>query len=155
MMATGVFDLIHLGHVHYLEEARKLGDELWVVVARDSTARRLKHVPITNEEERRAMVAALKPVDVAILGHEGDIYDILPEVRPDIIALGHDQAHDSEVVKREAAKRGMHPEVVRLSRLETDLDGTRKIITKVVDWWRLQQRLKEVEGGGVEKDRDR
>ncbi len=155
VMATGVFDLMHLGHVHYLEEARKLGDELWVVVARDSTARRLKHVPITAEDERRDMVAALKAVDVALLGNEGNIFDILDEVRPDVIALGYDQAHDEALVREEAKKRGLPAEVIRLSRLETDLDGTRKIIRKVVDWYHLQERLKEVEGRGDEADRGR
>ncbi|MEE9489142.1 MAG: adenylyltransferase/cytidyltransferase family protein, partial [Thermoplasmata archaeon] len=49
VMASGVFDLLHTGHLHYLEEAKKLGDELIVVVARDSTVRKEKHEPITTE----------------------------------------------------------------------------------------------------------
>jgi FAD synthetase len=93
-MATGVFDLLHPGHLYFLREARKLGDELWVVVARDSTARRFKHEPIMSEGSRVALVESLKPVDRAVLGHEGNIYEILDEIRPDVIALGFDQVHD-------------------------------------------------------------
>ena len=94
-MATGVFDLLHLGHVYFLTEARRLGDELVVVVARDSTARRFKHEPITSESSRVQLVAALKPVDRAVLGHEGgSIYDNLDEIRPNIIAHGFDQIHN-------------------------------------------------------------
>ncbi len=59
VMATGVFDLLHLGHVYFLSEAKKLGDELVVVVARDSTARKFKHEPITAEATRVQLVAAL------------------------------------------------------------------------------------------------
>ncbi|HTD81915.1 MAG TPA: adenylyltransferase/cytidyltransferase family protein, partial [Thermoplasmata archaeon] len=52
VMATGVFDLLHPGHVAFLREAKALGDELVVVVARDSTAKRFKHTPITPEAQR-------------------------------------------------------------------------------------------------------
>src|SRR5256885_9042397 len=76
VMATGVFDLLHPGHVYFLREARALGDELWVVVARDTTARKFKHEPIMPEAARFQMVEALKPVDRAVLGHEGNIYEI-------------------------------------------------------------------------------
>ena len=141
-MATGVFDLLHLGHVHYLTEAKKLGDELVVVVARDSTARKVKHQPITREEMRRQLVEALKPVDRAILGHEGSIYDILSEIRPDIIALGHDQAHNEAQILAECSARGLaDTKVVRMPKFEGDLDGTRKIVRKVADWIRMQEKL--------------
>src|SRR3990172_7392546 len=105
VMATGVFDLLHPGHIYFLAEARKLGDELWVVVARDSTARKFKHEPITSEASRVQLVAALKPVDRALLGHKGNIYDILDEIRPDIIALGYDQIHNEEKGLREGRPR--------------------------------------------------
>jgi FAD synthetase len=145
-MATGVFDLLHPGHLYFLREARKLGDELWVVVARDSTARRFKHEPITPQSSRLEMVAALKPVDRALLGHEGNIYDILEEIRPDVIAVGFDQVHDEDRILAESGKRGLSPKVVRLPKFEGDLDGTRKIVRKVAEWLALQERLSEVEG---------
>ena len=100
-----------------------------VVVARDSPARRFKHEPITSEASRVQLVAALKPVDRAVLGHEGgSIYDILEEIRPDIIALGFDQIHDEAKIEEEARKRGLRTKVVRLSKFEGDLVGTRKIV---------------------------
>lgn len=146
-MATGVFDLIHLGHVHYLEEAKRLGDELVVVVARDSTVRREKHEPITPEEFRRHLVESLKPVDKAVLGGEGDMYQVVEELKPDIIALGYDQFHDAERIEKELKERGLDVKVVRLTELDGDLDGTRKIIKKVVDWFSASEKLRQAEGG--------
>ncbi len=146
VMATGVFDLLHPGHIYFLAEARKLGDELWVVVARDKTARKFKHEPITSEASRVQMVAALRSVDRALLGHEGSIYDILEEVRPDIIALGYDQIHNEDKILEECRKRRLQTKVVRLPHIEGDLDGTRKIVRKVAEWLALQERLKQVEG---------
>ena len=146
-MATGVFDLLHTGHIHFLTEARRLGDELVVVVARDSTARRFKHEPIMGEASRVQLLAALKPVDRAVLGHEGSIYEILDEIRPDVIALGFDQIHNEEKVLEECRKRGLATKVVRLPKFEGDLDGTRKIVRKVAEWLALQEKLQVVEGG--------
>ena len=68
VMATGVFDILHLGHLYFLKEAKKLGDELVVVVATDKTAEEMKHVPITTQDMRVKLVAELKPVDQAVLG---------------------------------------------------------------------------------------
>jgi len=145
-MATGVFDLLHPGHVSFLREARRLGDELVVVVARDSTAKRFKHIPITPESNRLEMVSALKPVDRAVLGNEGDIYEILGDLRPDVIALGFDQVHNEDRILEECKKRGLaRTRVVRLPKFEGDLDGTRKIVQRVADWLALNEKLQRVE----------
>ncbi|UCF07343.1 MAG: FAD synthase [Thermoplasmata archaeon] len=147
VMATGVFDILHLGHIYFLEEAKKLGDELVVVVAMDKTAEQLKHNPITSQDMRVKLVSALKPVDRAVLGYEGDRYKIVQELKPDIIALGYDQKHDEEKIKNDLKDLGMDVKVVRLEPfVDHDLDGTRKIIRKVVDWYIMQSRLKEIEG---------
>jgi len=111
----GGFEIIHYGHVYTLEKAKSLGDVLVVSVARDSTIRRRKNrEPLIGEADRVKLLTALKDVDAAILGVEGDIYVTLERVRPDLVALGYDQYHMEEEVKREAAKRGMKVEVVRL-----------------------------------------
>jgi len=145
VMATGVFDLLHPGHIQYLAEAKKLGDELVVVVARDSTAERLKHRPIVSEGQRLEMVRALKPVDEVVLGHEGNIYDILTDIRPDVIALGYDQAHDEARILQECRQRGLkQTKVVRLPKFVSDLDGTRKIIAKVAEYYALRAKLQGV-----------
>ncbi|EDY36241.1 Cytidylyltransferase, putative [Aciduliprofundum boonei T469] len=134
VMATGVFDILHPGHVLFLREAKKLGDELVVVVARDSTVERLKHKPIMNEEIRRFMVESLKPVDRAVLGHKDDMYKTVEDVRPDIIVLGYDQKFDEKEIEEECRKRGIKVKVVRLKKYgDSDLNGTRKIIFKIVD----------------------
>ena len=146
VVATGVFDIIHLGHVHFLEKAKDLGDELVVIVARDKTARKMKHEPITSEGMRVELVQSLKPVDRAVLGYEDDMYRIISEVRPDIIALGYDQKFDEKELERELKKRGLIVRIVRLPHLDHDLDGTRKIIRRIVDWNIAQQKLKKVEG---------
>jgi FAD synthetase len=146
VVATGVFDIIHLGHVHFLEKAKDLGDELVVIVARDKTARKMKHEPITPEGMRVELVQSLKPVDRAVLGYEDDMYRIISEVRPDIIALGYDQKFDEKELERELKKRGLTVQIVRLPHLDHDLDGTRKIIRRIVDWNIAQQKLKEAEG---------
>ncbi len=131
VMTTGVFDILHPGHVHMLEEAAKLGDELVVVIARDESVAKEKHQPITPEEHRRHMVAALKPVDMAVLGHKGDYYRIVEELRPDVFALGFDQKYDEAKVQAEFDARGIRCRVTRLPKFVGDLDGTRKIIEKV------------------------
>ena len=63
VMAVGVFDLLHAGHLHYLEQAKALGGNLTVVVAHDDTVRKRKHEPVTGPDLSRSMVEGLKPVD--------------------------------------------------------------------------------------------
>ena len=146
VMATGVFDIIHLGHLHYLEESKKLGDELIVVVATDMTVRKRKHEPITPQTMRRELVSSLKPVDKAVLGKEGgDIYEIVRELKPDIITIGYDQPFEPQRLEMELAKRGLNVKVVKLPHLDHDLDGTRKIISKIIEFHTVDRKLKEIE----------
>jgi FAD synthetase len=135
-MAVGVFDLLHAGHLHYLEQAKSLGDHLTVVVAHDDTVRLRKHEPVTGQELRCRMVNGLKPVDSAIVGNPPNvpIFDILPEVNPDIIALGYDQEHAEEKIRASLNDMGLGEiEVTRVEGLSDDLDGTRKIIAKILE----------------------
>ncbi len=146
VMAAGVFDLIHMGHVNYLTEAKKLGDRLVVVVASDETVRRNKHEPLMSQESRVSMVGSLKPVDDVVVGRTGDRFEVVEEIKPDIIALGYDQTHDEDILKEELKKRGILAEVVRLEHYNHDLDATRKIIRKIIDWYGMKKELEEVEG---------
>ncbi|HTP55059.1 MAG TPA: adenylyltransferase/cytidyltransferase family protein [Thermoplasmata archaeon] len=133
VMATGVFDLLHPGHVYFLTEARKLGDELVVVVARDQTARRLKHEPYVPEHIRREMVEALKPVDRAILGSTTDIYATVVAERPQIIVLGFDQPWNESEVARECALRGVPVKVVRVGPRGHDDLATRRLVDRILE----------------------
>jgi len=129
VMASGVFDLLHIGHLYYLEEAKKYGDELIVVVACDETVRKKKHEPIMPAEERRKLVESLKPVDKAVIGYEDDFLRIVEEIKPDIIALGYDQHFEG--LEQMLKKRGIKVKIVRCGKYNGDLNKTRKIIEKI------------------------
>ena len=147
-MATGTFDLLHLGHIYYLKEAKKQGNTLAVVVATDSTVRKLKHEPVNSEEIRLGLIKELKIVDEAYLGHEDDMYKIVKEIKPDIVALGFDQIHDEEKIKNELKKRKISAKVIRLSEFKagSDLEGTRKIISKIISAYEFQKNMERIEG---------
>ncbi|HDS45855.1 MAG TPA: FAD synthase [Methanomicrobia archaeon] len=119
VLATGTFEILHPGHLLFLEEARKLGDELYVIVARDSTVKKRKRTPIIPEEQRVQMVAALKVVDNALLGSETDMYEPLYSIDPDILALGYDQKFDEAQLERELRDRGFHATVVRITKYDS------------------------------------
>ena len=132
VMASGVFDLIHTGHISYLEQAKSMGDELVVVVACDATVREKKHEPITPERMRVRIVGSLKPVDRAIVGGDGDMFDTVREIAPDVIVLGFDQTFDPEDLERRLAERGMpHIKVIRADECADDLNATRRIVRKI------------------------
>jgi FAD synthetase len=144
VMASGVFDILHPGHLRYLQEAKDQGDELVVVVATDATVRRRKHEPITPENMRLELISALKMVDKAYLGSDGDMFGVVERIRPDIIALGYDQDFDERMIEETLRERGMDVKVVRLSKHGEDLNGTRKIIGKIIEWYsKNQSKVKE------------
>ena len=146
--ATGTFDLLHMGHIYYLREAKKLGNELAVIVACDSTVRKLKHEPVTPEKMRLEIIKELKIVDEAVLGHKDDMYKVVKDIEPDIIALGYDQIHNAEKIKRELKKRNITAQVVRLPKYSgmDDLNGTRKIIAKIISAYEFQKSMDKIEG---------
>ena len=122
VLATGVFDLLHLGHLRFLEESKRKGgprSRLVVVVGRDKTVfRRKGKGPIIPEDQRRELVAALRVVDRAILGREEiDLLGILEEVKPDIVCVGHDQDEIRAAVTRLIRKQGLPIKVIRIRRL--------------------------------------
>ena len=148
VMATGTFDLLHMGHIYFLKEAKKLGDILCVVVATDATVRKLKHEPVNPEEIRLNLIQELTVVDEAHLGCEDDIYAIVEEIKPDIIALGYDQIHDESNINDELKKRKLSAKVVRLSEYKcgSDLSGTRRIIQKIISAYEFQKKMERIEG---------
>jgi FAD synthetase len=139
VLASGVFDLLHLGHVKFLEEAKKAGGkdaELIVIIARDSTVEKNKgRKPIMPENQRRALVESLKVVDEAVLGFEEfDIGDVIERIKPDVIALGYDQADMEKHVQEYVDKHKLKVAVVRIGKFEEDaLDSSSKIRQKIVE----------------------
>jgi FAD synthetase len=119
VMAFGTFDLLHPGHLHYLAQARALGDRLVVVVGRDESVRRIKgKAPLLRERDRLLVVKGLRSVDEAVLGNSirnsEDAFGIIRRYRPDVIALGHDQWAGVGSLRRWLAANGMRARVVRL-----------------------------------------
>lgn len=118
VVAFGTFDILHPGHIAFLEAARRLGTNLTVVVARDATVRREKgRLPVFNERDRLRVVASLKSVDHATLGDRPDSWRILRRIRPDVIAVGYDQPTDHPSLGlASVSSHSSRPRIVRLPR---------------------------------------
>jgi len=142
VLASGVFDLLHYGHIRFLEEAKRRGGpdaRLVVIVARDETVRRRKGKgPVIPEDQRRALVEALKVVDEALLGYEDmDLAAVIDKIRPDVIAVGYDQDEIERQTRRIAREKGLNLRVVRIGRFgKEDLNSSSKIKGKIVEDWR-------------------
>jgi len=115
VLAGGVFDIIHPGHIHTLNDAKKLGDVLVVVIATDKTAVKMKkRKPLHNAELRRELVSSLTMVDMCIIGDEEDIFKTVDLVKPEIIALGYDQTHQEKFITDGCKKINLDVKVARL-----------------------------------------
>jgi FAD synthetase len=136
VLTGGVFDLLHVGHIHFLKQAKELGDELIVIVAHDETVRRQKRrEPINSAEDRAELLRALEMVDEVYIGTPGTIdYELVKRIDPDIVAVGPDQAFNCEKLKRELKENGIDAEVIRIPYLyKSDRAKTSKIIQRIVE----------------------
>jgi len=138
VLASGTFDLLHLGHVKYLEEAKRAGGrnaELIVIVARDSTVEKRRGTkPIVPENQRRALVDSLKVVDDAVLGYEDfDIEKVIQKIKPDVIALGYDRSDIQQAVRDYVKENRLVIKVVKISKFEDEeLNSSSKIKQKII-----------------------
>ena len=115
VLAGGVFDIIHPGHIHTLKAAKALGDVLVVAIATDKTAQKMKkRIPLHNQELRCELVDCLSMVDIAIIGHENDIFETVKLVKPEIIALGYDQIHQEKFMSNGCKQINLDVSIVRL-----------------------------------------
>ena len=136
VVATGTFDLLHPGHLYYLEESRRLGDELYVIIARDANVRH-KPRPVIPEDQRMKMVGALKPVDHAVLGDLHDMFQPIREIQPAIITIGFNQHFDEAKLVADLRSRGISSDVVRIDQYPGDsCSSTSRIIRKVLEQYR-------------------
>jgi FAD synthetase len=139
VLASGVFDLLHLGHVRFLEEAKRAGGEnakLIVIIARDSTVEKTKgRKPVMPENQRRKLVESLKVVDEAVLGVEAlDIGEVIRKVKPDVVVLGYDQTGMERRVRAFVEKNSETVEIVRVGKFKADeLDSSSKIRQRIVE----------------------
>ncbi len=116
VVIAGTFDIIHPGHLYFIQNAAKYGD-VYVIVARDSNVQKIKgSPPIVPEEQRRIVVEGLKGVKQAVLGNQsGDFTEKVAELQPDIVALGPNQKFDEDKLKQNLAEKGLKPQVVRIA----------------------------------------
>ena len=115
VLAGGVFDIIHPGHIHTLNAAKALGDVLVVAIATDKTAQKMKkRPPLHNQELRRELVSYLSMVDRAVIGHEDDIFETVKGIKPNIIVLGYDQVHQEKFIDDGCKRINLNVEIVRL-----------------------------------------
>ncbi len=133
VVATGTFDILHPGHLFYLEQSKKLGDELTVIVARDANVKH-KPKPIIPEEQRRRMVAALSCVDHAILGDTDDMFRPIQEIRPDIITIGFNQHFNESRLQEQLASRGLSAKIIRIGKYGDDeLCSSRLVVQRIIE----------------------
>lgn len=115
VMIFGTFDIFHIGHLKFIKQADQLGSQLNVVVARDQNVEKLKgSKPVHNERERQEILQAIEIIDEALLGKKGDVYQVIEEEEPDIIALGYDQTHFVDGLKQKLNSSELDIEIHRL-----------------------------------------
>jgi len=114
-MVFGTFDIVHLGHLNLFRQARKLGDYLVVVVARDKTSKKIKNITlVNNEKERLEFLKNIKSIDQAILGDKIDYYKVIKTEKPDVIALGYDQDNFIDKLEDKIKEFKLNTKVVRM-----------------------------------------
>jgi FAD synthetase len=119
VLIFGTFDGLHPGHLHFIQSAAKLGDELHVVVALNQTVQEVKSkTPKLSEQDRISALEAIPEVTSVTKGYTDDKYRIIEEIKPDVIALGYDQTAFTEKLEEEIKNRGLDCEIVRLDAFE-------------------------------------
>ncbi len=126
VLAGGVFDIIHPGHIHTLNSAKSLGDVLVVVVATDKTTEKIKkRTPLHNQKQRQDLVNSLSMVDLCLIGHEGDIFKTVEIVKPEIVALGYDQIHQEKFITDGCRKINLNVKVARLQSPNPEISSSK------------------------------
>jgi FAD synthetase len=129
VLVCGVFDLLHLGHLHFFSQAKKFGNHLTVLVARDSTVKKVKpQPPFFKERERMELLSSLKIVDRVVLGSKKSLFEGVRKVKPDVLVLGFDQlesagkllgishAASEKEIEKTFLKKGLNLKVIRLNK---------------------------------------
>ena len=126
-MCFGTFDLLHLGHLNYFQQAKQHGDYLIVVLARDATKEKQHKETIFDENERLQLINSLKIVDEAVLGNLEDHYKIIQEKKPDVIMLGYDHKITEQSLKKELDKLRLNIEILRANPYKSHKHKSTKI----------------------------
>ncbi|MCS6770233.1 MAG: adenylyltransferase/cytidyltransferase family protein [Candidatus Caldarchaeum sp.] len=137
VLTTGAFDILHLGHMKMLNEAKKLGgrrSKLVVLIASDKTVRHNKgRRPVFPASERRKMIQNLKPVDEAIVGYDPLSFEkVLRKVKPDIVAFGYDQSKIKNKFVKYCRQRGLKVKVATLRRYRVNPMSSSEVIRRIL-----------------------
>ena len=125
VLAGGVFDIIHPGHINTLNAAKRLGDVFVLLVATDKTAIKMKkRRPLHSAQLRQELVSSLSMVDLCIIGDEDDIFKTVDLVKPQVIALGYDQTHQEKFIVDGCRKINLDVAVVRLESPRPDTSSS-------------------------------
>ena len=130
VLANGCFDILHVGHLRYLKGARELGDALVVAINSDMSVRRIKGEgrPIMNEEERVAMVSALRAVDYVIVFDEPNVDRVLDMLKPPVHAKGTDYTEETVPERQNVAAYGGAVRITGDAKDHSTQDVIRKIL---------------------------
>ena len=128
VMIFGTFDIVHAGHLHMFKEAKAYGDKLVAVVARDVNVEKIKDIgSLHNENERLYFLENIKLIDSALLGDKTDVYKVVKEIKPDVIALGYDQKVYVDELEDAITDAGLKTRIVRLAPYQENKFKTNKI----------------------------
>lgn len=142
VLAAGKFDILHIGHIAYLQQAKELAGEngkLVVIIALDKTIENERGAPpVFPQEQRRMLVEMLEIVDRAVLGYDTDDHTmIIKDLKPDIIALGYDQHADVDALEQMFQGEGISCKIVRLAKQEADgLCSSTRIRKRILEYYR-------------------
>ncbi|MFH0847992.1 MAG: adenylyltransferase/cytidyltransferase family protein [archaeon] len=138
VLASGAFDLLHYGHLSFLEEAKRSGGKnarLVVIVARDSAVEARKgRKPVIPEDQRTALIQALKIVDKAILGFEDlDLEKVIERMKPSVIVFGYDQTDLKKRVEEIVRRKNLTLKILQASKFNSeDIDSSSKIKRRIL-----------------------
>lgn len=142
VLLFGTFDLLHPGHQNLFEQARPFGDYLITVIARDATVKKLKkRWPKYNEKQRQKNLMATGWVDKVILGSQGDKYQIIKKIKPDIICLGYDQKFFVTDLKQKIKDFGLNTKIVQLMAFKPKLYKSSNLMKIMLDLKFIRENL--------------
>ena len=142
VLVFGTFDILHKGHLNFFEQANKFGNKLIVVVARDTTVTKIKgEIPRNNELKRLKQVEKNSMVNRAVLGKKIDKYEIIQEIKPDVICLGYDQNAFTKNLKFEINKLNLETKIYRMKPYKEKIYKSSKLTKKI--WRKNNSTLKQ------------
>jgi len=131
VMVFGTFDIIHPGHINFLKQAKKHGNHLTIVIARDQTVKQVKsRLPLNNENKRQQNIIKTKLADQVVLGNLDNKYKIIKQLKPDIICLGYDQIAFTEKLEEKLEEFNLNCKIIKLKPYQPEKYKSSKIVNR-------------------------